>query len=106
LVGLSPGLNPINKKYHFWEIFRKSKKIFNGPFLPERSDKLLSWCFGSASLLEVKKCSLKLFHMNSLKILFGNFSNLKICQELWEFFWLFLLVGPSPALFFPRKVPV
>jgi hypothetical protein len=48
-----PGVGPINKNSQIWEIFRKSQKILNLPFLSDKSEKLSSWCFGLASFLEV-----------------------------------------------------
>jgi hypothetical protein len=53
LVGLSPGLGPINKNYQIGEISRKSQKILNPRFMSERLLKLSSLCFGLASSLEV-----------------------------------------------------
>jgi hypothetical protein len=41
---LHPGFNTFNKKSTIWEIFRKSQKILNLPFLLERSKKLFCWC--------------------------------------------------------------
>jgi hypothetical protein len=52
-VKTGPGLGPINKNYQIWEIFRKSQKILNLPFLLERPEKLSIWWFGLASLIEV-----------------------------------------------------
>ena len=42
-------------------------KNFKPTIFVRKVKKIIRWCLGSASLLEVSKCSLKLFRMNSIK---------------------------------------
>jgi hypothetical protein len=46
IVYFVPGLGPINKKSQIREIFRKSQKKLNLPFLSETTEKLTGRCFG------------------------------------------------------------
>jgi hypothetical protein len=87
-----------------WEIFRKSQKISNLPFLSERLEKLSSWCLAQLASSKSRSILQNCFIWMQLQILVINFSNLKICHEFRDFFRLFLLVGPSPDQLLKREL--
>jgi hypothetical protein len=55
---------PINKNFSDLRNFQEKSENFKPTLFVIKVKKLSSLCFVLASLLKVKKCSLRLFHMN------------------------------------------